>query len=297
MMWRIAATIVLGVLLWLAFAGSHDPLLARWTMIHVNEEVPADAHLLEITGGPTILIDTGYPTGNRLVAFLRARKIQTIDSVWITHAHRDHYGGLGLLLDAGFQIKQVRMTRPDRKVCDAESTWGCQYHEVEDVFARLVRERIPVSAIQAGERETWTQNATLDTLYAFDGVHTPVGTTDINDMSPILLLTVGGTRALFTGDLNASIGGYLAEHGKNLRAEILKVPHHGGESVAPNAFFDQVRARTAMVPAPRSLWAGDRTQRLKKYFAGTKTYVSGFHGHVQVLMRASGYEIVAERPL
>ena len=91
-------------------------------------------------------------------------------------------------------------------------------------------------------------------LYAFDGVNTPVGKTDINGMSLILLLTHSGVRALFTGDLNDPIGAYLAKSGhngvNNLKADILKVPHPGADPLASNDFFDSVGARVALVPAP-----------------------------------------------
>ena len=135
-----------------------------------------------------------------------------------------------------------------------------------------------------------------------------MGKTDINGMSLILLLTHSGVRALFTGDLNDPIGAYLAKLGHNgvnsLKADILKVPHHGADPLASNDFFDSVGPRVALVPAPSGLWLSDRCKRAREYFESKKirTYVNGIHGHVTVMIGAGlfpwgfgQYEVKGER--
>jgi beta-lactamase superfamily II metal-dependent hydrolase len=124
----------------------------------------------------------------------------------------------------------------------------------------------------------------LKALYAFDGVNTPVGPTDINDTSVIARLEAGSTRVLFTGDLNDRIGRYLAGNSGELRADILKVPHHGTEGVAPNVFFDRVSPLLAVVPSPLALWRSERSSRIREYFKKLKipTLISGREGAVTV---------------
>jgi competence protein ComEC len=126
--------------------------------------------------------------------------------------------------------------------------------------------------------------ATVEILYAFDGVNTPVGGTDINDLSLVMMLKQNKKKILFTGDLNNAIGQYLAKNAHNLEADILKVPHHGTEGVVPNSFFEVVNAKFALVPAPTHLWCQERSARIRNWFNnnGVPVYVNGWHGNVQV---------------
>ncbi len=264
----------------------------RWTAVNVSTtQRQGDANFLLLPKGERILIDVGDDNG-LLLNFLRERGISHIDEVFITHAHRDHYGGLRSLLAGNILMKRVRMNIPMRTVCDREGAWGCNYEDVLAVVALLKQHRVPVKPVLPGD-EIRSGAAALRVLYAFNGVDTPIGPTDINDMSAQMLLSIGHTRVLFTGDLNRGIGEYLAGQGKELAADILKVPHHGGESMAPNRFFDRVGARVAIVPAPASLWESPRSVRARDYFKsqGTTVYVNGLHGHIDVLLSASDYSV------
>ena len=132
----------------------------------------------------------------------------------------------------------------------------------------------------------------------YDGVHTPVGETDTNDTSIIVRLSVGPVRALFTGDLNSALGAWLARSTFDLTADVLKVPHHGTEGVAPNEFFARVNPKAALVPSPKALWRSERSKRIRDYFSEhhIPTYVSGIHGHVTVVMTTRGFTIETEHP-
>jgi competence protein ComEC len=124
-----------------------------------------------------------------------------------------------------------------------------------------------------------------------------VGRTDVNDTSVLLLLSHGRTKALFTGDLNMALGAHLAQEGSRIEADILKVPHHGAESVAPNAFFDRVAPRLALAPCPTTLWSSDRNQRVREHLRGkgVETLVSGLNGDVAVRLGSRGYSATVEK--
>jgi len=138
--------------------------------------------------------------------------------------------------------------------------------------------------------------ATIKILYAFDGVHTPVGKTDVNDLSLIMILEQFGHKILFTGDLNRPIGGYLAQNAPDIQAEVLKVPHHGTEGCAPNSFFKAVDPKYALVPAPQGLWCSERSSRIRNWFQeeNIPIFVNGFHGNVRVEIQKSTLRILPE---
>ena len=53
-------------------------------------------------------------------------------------------------------------------------------------------------------------------------------------------------RILFTGDIGRKVELQLVESGKDLRAEIVKVPHHGSKTSSSPEFLDAVRPQYAI---------------------------------------------------
>jgi len=276
--------------------------LLRWTMVDVSPDGQSgDAHVLEFADGRVVVVDTGFKEQARahLLPLLRDRSINHIDRLVITHAHRNHYGGLFVLLDNGIAVDEVIFNLPAQAACDAERPWGCRYKEVADTRDLLVQRGVRLVTAKAGDMvyQDSQRGIRLQVLAVFDGVDTPVGRTDINDTSIIMRLDAGAVSVMFAADLNQGIGGYLAEHSKDLAATILKVPHHGVESAAPNEFFDRVGAKVALVPGPADLWASPRGERLRRYFEAhhVSVYVNGIHGDVTVVIRSDGYSIDTAR--
>ena len=270
-------------------------------MINVNySPQQGDAHLIQTSKDKNILIDTGHldPARKALVPFLQSKGIKKIDTVFITHPHKDHYLGLLAILESGIPIETVYMNDIGRKECEAEMPLACDFDEIMSYRAMLKDNRVTVLEAKAGMVFDLGLGSSLKMLYAFDGVNTPVGRTDINDMSHIMLLKHGFNTALFTGDLNAKLGAYLAKEGKDLKVDILKLPHHGTEGAPPDAFFDAVSPKAAMVPSPALLWCTPRSARMKNWVEARKipTYVNGFSGHVTVKMGLFSYNFEAERP-
>jgi competence protein ComEC len=277
---------------------SYKPL--TWTMVNVNySPQQGDAHLIQASNGKNMLIDTGHldPARKALVPYLKSKGIKKIDTVFVTHPHKDHYLGLLAILESGIPIETVYMNEIDRKACEADMPLACDYEELINYRAMLKDNRVAVLEAKAGMVFDLGLGSSLKILYAFDGVNTPVGRTDINDMSYIMLLKHGFNSALFTGDLNAKLGEYLAKEGKDLNVDILKLPHHGTEGAAPDAFFAATSPKDVLVPSPALLWCTPRSARMKNWVEARKipSYVNGFSGHVTVKMGLFNYKIEAER--
>jgi competence protein ComEC len=247
-----------------------------------------DAHLISIDDRTHVLIDAGTRTmaASQLLPLLHQSGITALDLVFISHAHKDHYGGLDILLDHGIEIDRLYFNLPDRDQCLEEIPWGCDYDDVMGVRDRLLDHGIALRGLKPGLRFELGSDSWLEVLYVFDGIDTPVGRTDINDTSALIKIHHGGHSLLFSGDLNEGIGGYLAENADDLRADILKVPHHGVDPVAPVAFFEKVAPCCALVSSPASFWLEAAGDRLRTWFEqkSIPVYVNGVSGHVNVVI-------------
>lgn len=84
--------------------------LFKITVIDVGK---GDCILIQ-TGEHTVMIDTGYKnTAENVIQFLKDHNITTIDTMIISHFHKDHVGGAAALINSRIPIKTIYM--PDYK--------------------------------------------------------------------------------------------------------------------------------------------------------------------------------------
>ncbi|MFT3867885.1 MAG: MBL fold metallo-hydrolase [Nibricoccus sp.] len=272
-----------------------------WTMFNVSPKVgQADCHLLEFPDGKKVLIDAaeGWDAQGAALNSLQQAGVAHLDLVVLSHVHWDHYGRLIDLINSGITVDRVVLNLPaSREIADVEIPWGCNWDDVQSMLKFLRDHNIPYWTPQFGEKLVEvTQNgvaSVLEVVCHYDAINSPIGRTDVNDTSMLLRLRHGRIKALFTGDLNTALGTWLATSDFDLRADLLKVPHHGTDGLAPNEFFDRVAPKAALVPSPRDLWYSLRSKRAREYFTTRKipTYVSGLHGDVKVWISEDSFEI------
>ncbi len=269
-----------------------------WTAINVNSTgKQGDAHLIS-KNGRYFMIDTGqyYYVKRTLLPFLHSKHISYIDSILITHPHFDHYGGITELMKSNIKIGKIYFNIPTKKKMESEP-WGGSWDDILNIIKVAKMYHIPIVPIKAGDIYRLDKNSYFKVLYAYDGIHTPVGVTDINDMSAIVMLYHGKNRFLFTGDLNKKLGKYLGEHAKDIQADILKFPHHGTEGFAPNIFFKSVNPKVVIVPGPASLWCSKRSKRARELVKDNNytAYINGFHGNITVISNGDKYWVKTQK--
>ena len=86
----------------------------------------------------------------------------------------------------------------------------------------------------------------MELLHPFEAASTDLHDKDVNNDSLVLKLTYGDLRILFTGDIERKVELLLVELGKDLRAEIVKVPHHGSKTSSSAEFLNAVRPQYAV---------------------------------------------------
>lgn len=190
----------------------------------------ADAILL-YNGEMAVLIDAGENgDGKDVAAAIRARGIERLDLLIITHFDKDHVGGADKILE---NIEVARVLEPDY---DKDSKQYRQYREA--------LEEQGVAAEALCENTSFTLGGckfSIDVANEDD-----YGEDEENDFSLVVRLTHGNARFLFAGDAeNARLAELLDEGG--LASDVLKVPHHGRYADLSAAFFAAVSPQYAVI--------------------------------------------------
>ncbi|TMA70822.1 MAG: MBL fold metallo-hydrolase, partial [Deltaproteobacteria bacterium] len=203
----------------------------RATFLDVGQ---GDAAVLELPAGRVVVVDAGgfpggeFDTGAAVVApFLLTRKILRLDAVAMTHAHPDHFGGIGYLL-AHFHPREFWWS-------------GVPGSGVE--WERLAA---AVQASGARIRRLDSATAVADSVTV---LHPPpeVGKTSINDSSLALRVARGRFGVLLTGDIEARAEQRLLARPDLLPSAVLKVPHHGSRTSSTPAFVSAVAPLLAVM--------------------------------------------------
>lgn len=190
-----------------------------------------DGLVLKVAEGTAVVVDAG-PEPDLIDGCLRRLGIRVVPVVVLTHFHADHIDGLRGILE-GRRVGEI-VTSPLR---DPVSGAG----EVERLAAR---HRIPVRAVTPGETASW--GALRWQVLAPVGPGYPDSESPPNDASVVMLVESGGIRILLMGDQERPSQAALRRRLPDLRADVLKVAHHGS-SKQDGELVEHLGARVALV--------------------------------------------------
>lgn len=214
--------------------------------------------------------DGGFPVGEAVVSrFLWSEGRTRIDYALATHAHRDHIGGLSDVLK-NFRVGQALVGHAP--VDDAEFRR----------FREAVKKRaITLSEVSAGERFE-IEGVRIEILWpprSYDD-----RATSGNDDSVTLRLVYGSISILLAGDIEQRAEALLTGSGVDLRADVLKVPHHGSKTSSTDAFLDRAQPRCAVISVgERSRFGHPHAVVVSRYLKrGAKLFQTGRDGMISV---------------
>jgi len=233
------------------------------------------------TPGGNIIIDGGPDRGmrNRLVKYLQAQayglaKGTAIDCIIATHPHDDHYPGLMDVL-AEYEVRQIvdsgypkERTSPSGEPSRFELFRQAALRERADGrSSRFIELR------QTGDRQLRCGNLDARVIYAdsANAAEMGSGNTRENNASTVIQVKFGAFTFLFMGDAEGKERGdpatttkfverVLLERAKSdpglLRADVLKVGHHGSETGSSLAFIRAVQPAIIVIMSGRKQFNG-----------------------------------------
>lgn len=252
-----------------------------------------DSALIITPEGKSVLIDAGPPqAGDEVVAALRKRDIQSLDLAVATHPHADHIGGMRPVIE-NFEVK---------KFLDSGQVYASK--EYERMLRAINEKRIKFIEAKKGMKFGLDSGVELEVLnpQGDDQWITEVrrGGSVENANSVVLRLSYGNFSMLFTGDAETETEDLMMRSAAPLRAQVLKVGHHGSRYATSARFLEAVTPEAAVIsceagnryghPAQQTL---DRLQR-----AGVKIYRTDLNGEIAIVTDGNTFEIhAAKKPI
>lgn len=233
------------------------------TFIHVGK---GDAFLLSVPGGGHYLVDTGKKKDfEEIQEVLEEKGVSSLQGIFLSHGHKDHAGGMERILEE-YPTERVYLS-------------GLEDPSFEKVDARAVAEEagVPVeelllgeeltlgaggkpgrgqaeAATQAGQDGSDAQSAagsqTADVRIQILGPEL-VDEENENNNSLILRVVYGETAFLLMGDTELASEERLLASGADIRADVLKLGHHGKMDATSEELLERVGPAYGIVTANR----------------------------------------------
>jgi competence protein ComEC len=266
----------------------------RITLLDVGQ---GEALFLELPEGRRMLVDAGgvpgdrFDVGARVVApFLLHRWVGSLDVLVLTHAQADHIGGVPAIL-RGFPVGEVWSGEGPH--ASGTFLWIQEY---------LRHRRIPHRIVSADSPVIRWGGATIEVLHPQPrkgaGTQAPrPQPSRANDASLVLKLGIESQAALLTGDIEREGELTLLRRPAAVRAQVLKVPHHGSRTSSSSVFLAAVRPEVALVSVGyQNRFHHPHPEVVGRYRTlGVRLFRTDLEGAIHVEMTREGVRVRGQR--
>ncbi len=193
------------------------------TFIDVGQ---GDSAFIELPGGKTILIDAGVSdSADKIYSVISSKGYKKIDIVVATHPHADHIGAMKDII-SWFEIGDIYMPR----VSTNTKTY-------EKLLEEIASQGLKIKTAKAGV----TICEGVDMIAPVSDEYE-----DLNDYSAVIRIVNGNNVFLFMGDAETESENEIMNAGYDVRADVIKVGHHGSSTSSGKKFVSSVGAKYAV---------------------------------------------------
>ena len=246
--------------------------------IHFIDVGKGDSILIQTPNDKSVLVDAGnFITGFKVVEYLKKYDIHNLDYLIFTHPDLDHIGGAFFVL----QMMDVERIYDNGE----DLTQVMQRSDIYRWYEELVRENNNYHIMTSGDD------------FVLDGVvfkvlwpHKPSIFSNFNANSLVIMIEYKKKKCLLTGDLTIPAEKELLNEARNLKADILKVGHHGNYDANCEEFLEVVSPNISVISVNKDNIRGypSRTVLERLETLNTKIYRTDLHGDIVVDIKDNG---------
>ena len=235
-----------------------------------------DSIFIETPGMHQVLVDGGPGSAvlSRLPKYLPLWD-RSLDMIVLTHPDADHLDGLLSVLQK-YKVDYILWTGIARN--------GASYQKWVELLGFAQKRGSKIVIAQKGQKIIF-QNITADVLNPQENLEGRDFKSAGNDTSVVLRLAFGQKYFLLTGDISGKAENKLIESQADLKADVLKIAHHGSKYSTTEEFLQNVSPEVAIISSGQDNKYGHPTpevlQRLEKF--GIKVLRTDQMGDVQII--------------
>lgn len=215
--------------------------LAIWFLTLVGNDHTSESILIRTPNGCTVLIDGGTPeAGPQVNEVLDRLNIEKIDVMIGTHMHIDHIGGLSSVI-----------SQHEVGTLYVSPLTEYQTNAIASFKTAAAAKQLPLTVALEGDQftldgVTFTFLSPID-KYA-DMAQKQMTERILNDSSLVFMMTYKEIKVLFCGDATRMTETELIErYGAELRANLIKIGHHGSVDASSKEFVETVAAQNSVM--------------------------------------------------
>lgn len=249
--------------------------------VHFINVGQGDSFLIKTPKGKHVLIDGGPPEKKKvLINYLLEEHVEEIDLLIATHPDIDHIGGLISIIQK-FKIKEV--IYPNKS-----------YHtRTYKKFKALLKQNdMKEKSIQSDKMIVLEDDVIIHFMNTFSLKKKRTN----NEASLVIKLTHKDVDFLFMSDVGIFEEKIMMKQ-YDMRADILKVGHHGSNTSSSKYFLEAVQPRVSIFTYGRENTYGHPVKRVIKNLQeiDTMIYATATHGHIEVKSDGNSYFILNEK--
>lgn len=209
--------------------------------------------------------------------FLWEKGYSHVDRLVVTHADADHSQGLVDVVK-NFSVGQILIGSAPT----ADS-------EMAELLTAAARYSINLRQLGRGERLD-IAGVSIDVLWP-PATLEPVGSD--NNSSLVMRFAFGETRFLFTGDIEKEAEAELLKNSELLKADVVKVPHHGSRTSSTLEFANASSPKLAIIPVGnRSIFGHPHPEVVERWRTlGSEVRTTGERGTITLLSDGKALKI------
>ena len=192
-----------------------------------------DSEFIRLPDGKCMLIDAGVSdSASKIASKISELGYEKIDYLIATHPHADHIGGMKRIVE-NFEIGEIYMPKASTNT-----------KTFENLLQAISDKGLSINTAKAGKVLYESDDLKIEFLAPVSDSYK-----DLNNYSAVIRLQYGNNVFLFTGDAEElAEGEILNAYSKSaLKADVLKVGHHGSNTASSADFINSVLPKYAVI--------------------------------------------------